>query len=763
MRGARKALAVVPAPAADELDVQATATAVPGASDSGGRNRLLGRARRPTLVGVALIAGLTALAVALGVVLSGRPLTLAGSNSVPANLAVSFITHAESSCEEGGTVPQGTRAIRVSLSANTGPEVTLKVFSGSTLVTEGEHDAGWGIDETVTVPVKRVAHTVHEAHVCTSVTNVVEPLQVNGSRARASGGAIAVLLRMEYLRPGRRSWLSLAPSAARAMGLDHAPRGAWGAYLVIALMLTVAVLASRLIVREATPHAAARHRPSTRSGRSPALLDRLRRVLQRVPRAAWTCALVAFLSAACWTLITPPFQAPDEPSHFAYAQLLAETGRLPDSSSGAVSKEEVTVMEGLHQRAIEWHPEVGVFTSAAAQQELREDLEAPLDRVGPGGAGVAASEPPAYYALASIPYDLGSGGTLLDSLELMRLLSALMAGLTALFVFLFVRECLPGSPWAWTVGGLGAAITPLLGFTSGAVTPEAMLYAVAAAIFYCLARTFRRGLTPRRAVMLGFLVAVGFLTKLNFIGLAPGVILALVILGFRGERTGPEGERPRRAFGSVAIAIAIGFIPVCVYVASNLLEHHAALGLLSGGAQKTSAAGSLVTDLSYLWEFYLPHLPGMVNHFPGLSSFRQLWFDRSVGFYGWLDTSFPVWVENLALIPAALIAVLALRTVIERRAAVRAHLPEILVYLLMSLGLMALVGESFYQNRTFEGTGWAQPRYMVPLLALGAVLLAAAARGAGRRWGPALGALIVVLFLAQDVFSQLLVVARFYV
>ena len=41
-------------------------------------------------------------------------------------------------------------------------------------------------------------------------------------------------------------------------------------------------------------------------------------------------------------------------------------------------------------------------------------------------------------------------------------------------------------------------------------------------------------------------------------------------------------------------------------------------------------------------------------------------------------------------------------------------------------------------------------------------LLALAARGAGRRWGPAAGASIVVLFLAHDIFSQLLVVSRFY-
>jgi hypothetical protein len=82
-----------------------------------------------------------------------------------------------------------------------------------------------------------------------------------------------------------------------------------------------------------------------------------------------------------------------------------------------------------------------------------------------------------YYALQAIPYSL-VGGTLLERLAIMRLLSALMARITALFVFLFIREALPGIAWAWTAGALGVALAPLLGFMSSGVNPDAMLYAV---------------------------------------------------------------------------------------------------------------------------------------------------------------------------------------------------------------------------------------------------------------------------------------------
>jgi 4-amino-4-deoxy-L-arabinose transferase-like glycosyltransferase len=303
---------------------------------------------------------------------------------------------------------------------------------------------------------------------------------------------------------------------------------------------------------------------------------------------------------------------------------------------------------------------------------------------------------------------------------------------------------------------------PLLGFTSGVVTPDAMLAAVCAAVFYCLARAFRGGLTRGRAVAIGVVTAVGFLTKLNFLGIAPGVMLGLVVLGFRGVREGPGGERSRRALGSMAIAMAIAISPIGVYVISNLLEHHPLLGLVSPAAGQTEAQGSPLDELAYIWQFYLPRLPGMADYLPGISAIRQLWFDRAVGLYGWLDTTFPVWVYNLALVPAGLIVLLALRTLVVRRSALRRRLSELVVYLSIAIGLMTLIGADSYLAVSKEGLGYAQPRYLLPLLPLAAGVLAGAARGAGRRLGPAAGALIVSLFLAHDVFGQLLVISRFY-
>lgn len=200
-------------------------------------------------VRLGLAAGLLGIVVALVLVLARPPLVLAGSNGVAPNFAITFTHGGETICQPGRTLPQGTEAIRVSLSPNIGPRVHLKVSSGSKVITEGERDPGWGVDETVIVSVKRVAHTAYNTRICTDIGPAVEGVQVNGERVKVGGGE-AIWLRMEYLRPGRSSWLSLAPSIATRMGLAHAPAGAWVGYLAIAVMLVVCGLASRLVLRE---------------------------------------------------------------------------------------------------------------------------------------------------------------------------------------------------------------------------------------------------------------------------------------------------------------------------------------------------------------------------------------------------------------------------------------------------------------------------------------------------------------------------------
>ncbi len=166
----------------------------------------------------------------------------------------------------------------------------------------------------------------------------------------------------------------------------------------------------------------------------------------------------------------------------------------------------------------------------------------------------------------------------------------------------------------------------------------------------------------------------------------------------------------------------------------NLTSDTPALGFIPGAIATVHAP---LAEMSYIWQLYLPRLPGMHNDFAGIFTTRQIWFDWYVGLYGWLDTTFPGWVYELALIPAGLILALCLREVIASAGALRGRAVELAVYCAIGVGLMALVGGDSYDRFPALDAEFGQARYLLPLLpALGVVLVLAARAapaGAGAR------------------------------
>jgi hypothetical protein len=204
---------------------------------------------------IALAGGLLLMALALGVTLAHAPLVVAGTDEVATGEHVELERGDVGDCQRAGTLPQGTTAIRLALETiAVGPRVKVKALSGTRVVTEGERAAGWGIAQSVTIPVRRVARAEPDAVLCTSVGPTVEPFRVRGTLVRqsATGGHSLgeIEVAAEYLRPGSSSWLSLASAVANHMGVGNATHGAWIAFLVLALMLATIALVSLQALRE---------------------------------------------------------------------------------------------------------------------------------------------------------------------------------------------------------------------------------------------------------------------------------------------------------------------------------------------------------------------------------------------------------------------------------------------------------------------------------------------------------------------------------
>jgi Predicted membrane protein (DUF2142) len=482
----------------------------------------------------------------------------------------------------------------------------------------------------------------------------------------------------------------------------------------------------------------------------------------RARATAALCAAVAVAAACGWAFTTPAGQVPDEPQHIAYAQYLAETGKLPRAVPGGVfSPEEGTLFAGVNFNNVTGNSTGRPPWTAAEDRAIDDALAADPGRL-PDGAGTnATNNPPLYYGLEAIPYAVASGGDFLDRLLAMRILSVLLAGLAAAFAFLFLRELLPGTPWAWPAGALALAVQPLVGFITGGVNNDAGLLAAGTAILWLVARAFRRGLDRPTAIGLGAAIGLGVVTKATVAALAPGVGVALAVLLLRAA----PGDERRRVLRLAGIAVAAAAAPVVVYVVLNATVWDRALW--SNGVPGTESAtggkpAKLKEFLSYLWQFYLPRLPFLDDQQVGLPLFN-VWFKGVVGRYGWLDTTFPEWVYTVALCVIGAVVALAGRALWRARRAVSRRRGEVLAYAALAGGLLLVIAWSGYSGRLSNGFIFEQARYLFPLAGLYAALIALAARGAGRRWGPAVGATLVVLACGHALLSVLLVVDRFYV
>lgn len=203
---------------------------------------------RPAPKQVALAVGLLLTALGIGVVMSQSPPVVARSNGVAINALVAEVSSRYEACEGHEVLPRGTTAIRLSLEAMFGPSVLVRVLRDGQVLTSGTQASGWS-RQSVTVPVKPLAHTITGAVVCFAMDPQDERVYVKGSSS-APGSSAGGLTRIEYLRAGGQSWWALAPSVARRMSFGRATSGLWIVLAVAAAMLALTATVSWVLLRD---------------------------------------------------------------------------------------------------------------------------------------------------------------------------------------------------------------------------------------------------------------------------------------------------------------------------------------------------------------------------------------------------------------------------------------------------------------------------------------------------------------------------------
>lgn len=473
----------------------------------------------------------------------------------------------------------------------------------------------------------------------------------------------------------------------------------------------------------------------------------MRSLARRVPRAAWLCALVALVNGVAWSLLVPPYQVPDENAHVAYVQYIAEAGNLPVRVAGEpYSVEQQEVLTYLHLYDVIGRVNNRPPITAKETRLLREAEAQDLSPVGPD-ANNATENPPLYYALAAVPYLVTPSSHLLDRVVVIRLLSAVLFALTTIAVFLFVRETLPSAPWVWPLAGLLTALEPMAGFLAGGVTPDALLIAVSALALLGAARCLRRGPTVANTTLLVLATIACALTKPVGVGFVPGAAVALLgALVLHRDR-----------LRGLATGLAVGGAALGLYVAVT----HTVLERTAEAAGLPPGEHALPERLSYIWQLYLPRLPFQLDLIEGFP-LRDVWLPGVLGRFGWLDYTYPGWVQDVFFWTSMAILAVALAALVRHHAQVWRRAVELVTYLAFAGAVLVGIGWQDFNSRRDDVPLFEQGRYLLPLLALFVGIVAVALRGLGPRVGRPVGALLVMAMLAASIFGQLMTIDRFY-
>ncbi|MFL5910696.1 MAG: hypothetical protein ACJ768_09050 [Gaiellaceae bacterium] len=669
-----------------------------------------------------------------------------GTNSVR-TLNFAGVGAGKSLCVPNLTIPAGTGRIEVNAMGGKAPRGAMSgvLYTGGHAVRTSTVPPGPAHQRKADFTIPKTRSTLTGATFCitgqgSTFIGGATGLQGNDFPVADGGAQLNWRIAFWYRPPAgeKRSYLSLLPSMLRRVAIFRpGVVGAWTYWvLLLAVLPALAYAAIRLVATAA------------RAGR------------RRVPLAL-ALALLAFVNAGAWALITPAFDAPDESEHFAYAQYFAETGHAVGQTGKPYSSDQNLAIEATriftsNQNGDGKPP----WTQRDQRAWDRRTHGTHASRSDGGLASVATgAHTPLYYSLLAPAYWVTHGWSIWSQLTAMRLTSALLGALVAALAFLMLRELLPRQPAVAVAGGLLVAFEPMFSFMSGSVNNDMGVNAAAAVLLYLLIRGLRRGLTLPLAFGIGIVLTVAPLMKASGYELWPAAAIGLLGMVWRQDRS-------RRAIRDAAVAFATCAVLFAAWKALAPSFHRGTFAAPGGSAP---GGGFLALHhpfgyISYLWQVFLPRVPGMrdlwTQHFPAFDIYAV----RGWASFGWYAMTFAHWVyQVIALVMVACGALTVGALWRRRRGGLRRLGWEVLVLTAAIVGVIGGV-HAFYYTQVARGAIIAEMgRYAFPaLLALVAAALGGAFFFRRRSWVVPYATALAVAVVVLCYSSQLLAIGRFY-
>jgi 4-amino-4-deoxy-L-arabinose transferase-like glycosyltransferase len=488
---------------------------------------------------------------------------------------------------------------------------------------------------------------------------------------------------------------------------------------------------------------------------------RVLRLLGGVPAPLRLLLAVAAIEVVCWTAFSVPWQGPDESAHAAYAQHFAETGHppmkgFPNRGSGAEATQQGSAEVWFNLRPLVGVAGVRPFWEPADRQAFAT-LEKALPPTAKGdgfGPNAIAQNPPLYYAYEAVPYKVVGADHLLTTVFWMRLWTGLLFLLTVTFTWLAAGELFGGRRWLQTLAAGAVALQPELAFMGSVINPDTALATIWAAFVWLAIRLVRRGPSLGRILAVALVVAMSVLTH--------GRGLPLVVPGTAAVALSFLRHRRFEARTAAAAAASLALVGLALVWAFHITT--ASGGLAYGGEASLNAGHFTIKGfLNYVWQFYFPGLPGMNTSISPTYGFRQVYIDSFFGTFSSLEINFPAWVYDW-LRRAEIVGVVALVvSLIVRRRTLRRLWDVLVVMALTFVSLLFVLHFVAYRDMLGQpGDPVLVGRYILPLVSLWALGIAVVAATLPKRFGVALGTLVLTAGALLQLAGLGLTLTRFY-
>jgi 4-amino-4-deoxy-L-arabinose transferase-like glycosyltransferase len=378
--------------------------------------------------------------------------------------------------------------------------------------------------------------------------------------------------------------------------------------------------------------------------------------------------------ASIYSVVTPIWEAPDEPSHYAYAAYLRQQFALPVQT--------VNGMDMAH------HPPL--YYALAAIMMLPADLNDPSGafKLNPNfiwqGHGGMESNASFHSTAETFPY---TGIAL--AVHLGRALSIVIATLTVAFVIAIGWHIFPARPTIGLFAGALTALNPQFLFISAAMMNDNLLILGATGTLWQALRAAGNPQQGRQWLYLGLWVSVAVLSKLNgfVFGFIAGLALIACAIHHRSLKMALRG--------GIIMGAVIGVLTGWWFI-RNLSLYQDPLGMSMYYIRRAD----MLRTTPMQWNDLLDMFNAQLRSFFGV--------------FGWMTVGMPDWFYEAShiLLLAGIVGIIV--TILTGKSK---HLTRYQVFALLFLAAAIVVDELVMivdVNRT--GASQYQGRYMFPII-----------------------------------------------